>query len=163
MALTEQERELVAVATSVAAGCRPCTTYHLEKASAVGVTEAEVRRAVERAGSVGRSASESMRRHALADAGGDGGIPSPEAGGDPTRIGELVSIGAAFAVSSTSGLEKHLEQAAELGVGDADVREVVELAAFIRNQAASHAARLAGLDGTAGEPPASQRPGRGCC
>jgi AhpD family alkylhydroperoxidase len=36
MPMTMLNKELVAVAISVAAGCRPCTTYHLAKVREAG-------------------------------------------------------------------------------------------------------------------------------
>ncbi|MHC4503260.1 MAG: carboxymuconolactone decarboxylase family protein [Planctomycetota bacterium] len=149
MALTSREKELVAVGTSVAAGCRPCTTYHMKAVRDTDATEHEVRRAVADADAVRRSAAESMRRHALEQLGGGEVLPSAARAAEPTRIGALVSIGAAFATSCTSGLERHLKEAQSLGISDAEVRAVVELAAFIRNKAASHVERLAGLQAAA--------------
>ena len=39
MAMNGNEKELVAVAISVAAGCKPCTDYHVEAVRKVGATE----------------------------------------------------------------------------------------------------------------------------
>ncbi|MEJ2117510.1 MAG: carboxymuconolactone decarboxylase family protein [Alphaproteobacteria bacterium] len=46
MPMTVLNKELVAVAVSVAAGCRPCTTYHLAKAREAGASDADLEKAV---------------------------------------------------------------------------------------------------------------------
>jgi len=63
LSLTMLEKELVAV--SVAAGCRPCTTYHLAEVRRAGATDAGIEKAVAGAVCVRTSATEGMRRHAL--------------------------------------------------------------------------------------------------
>ena len=44
--LTEKEQELVAVGASIAAGCRPCTAYHVRAARVAGADKEEIRQAV---------------------------------------------------------------------------------------------------------------------
>jgi alkylhydroperoxidase/carboxymuconolactone decarboxylase family protein YurZ len=78
-------------------------------------------------------------------------LGAPKNGGDSdhpaatTRIDELVSIGAAFAVNCTSNLEKHLQAGQAVGITEAEVREVVKLSAFIKTMAASHVEKLVGV------------------
>jgi AhpD family alkylhydroperoxidase len=40
-------RELVALASSVAAHCQPCFRYHLDKARKLGISEADMQSAIE--------------------------------------------------------------------------------------------------------------------
>jgi AhpD family alkylhydroperoxidase len=40
--LTQKEKELVAIAASIASGCLPCTTYHIKAVPESGASEAEV-------------------------------------------------------------------------------------------------------------------------
>lgn len=145
MALTLEERELVAVASSVAAGCRPCTSYHIREVRKTEVTDEEIRKAIERAARVRRSATEAMEGHGLRHLGlrNDGG--QSHHAGETTRIDELISIGAAFAVNCTSNLERHLQAGQAVGISEAEVREVVKLSAFIKTMAASHVEKLVGV------------------
>jgi hypothetical protein len=57
--------------------------------------------------------------------------------GEPTRIKELVSLGAAYAVSCTSSLEEHVAIARSVGIADDEIEAVVGLARFIRGKADS--------------------------
>ena len=65
MALTLKEKELVAVGSSVAAGCKPCTRYHLREARKAEASDAEIHRAVADAASVRSNATEIMEGHGL--------------------------------------------------------------------------------------------------
>ncbi len=47
--LSHKEKELVAVGASVAAGCIPCTRYHIEEVRATGATTDEITHAIEAA------------------------------------------------------------------------------------------------------------------
>jgi len=164
MALTSREKELVAVGASVAAGCKPCTSYHLKEARKTGVAEDEIRQAVADAMCVRSSATDIVRRHAL-EASADGReIPACGCSDPTTRIGELVSIGAAFAVNCPSNLGKHLKAGEQAGVTDDEVKAVTELAAFIKKMAASHVERLVGLNKDAAmELQATEKGTASCC
>ena len=46
MAITDAERELTAVGISVAAGCKPCTSYHVKAARKAQVSDDAIHQAV---------------------------------------------------------------------------------------------------------------------
>jgi AhpD family alkylhydroperoxidase len=145
MALTLKERELVAVGSSLAAGCKPCTNYHLREVRQAEASDAEIHQAVADALQVRRDATQVMERHGRERLGAsreDAGRSSSE---PATRIRELVSVGAAFAVNCTSSLERHLKAGQRVGIAEEEIQEVVGLAAFIRRMAASHVERLVGM------------------
>lgn len=152
MSLSMLDKELVAVAISVAAGCRPCTTHHLAAVKRAGATDADIEKAVAGAVCVRTSATEGMRRHALGlepAADGCGCAPAD-------ALAELVALGAALAVNCTANIDKHLEAARTLGVKQANLDEVAALAATIRAQAIRHAEARVGA--TAADP----APAAGC-
>jgi len=164
MALTPDEKELTAVGISVAAGCRPCTSYHLKEVRKTRSTEDEIRQAVIDAVCVRNSATEIMRRHGLEL--GDVDREGPDCGcsGETTRIGELVSIGAAFAVNCSANLAKHLQASQTVGVTEDEVSAIAELAVFIKKMAASHIQRVVGqTKPTREETSAKQAEGGSCC
>ena len=149
MAVNPKEKELTAVGISVAAGCKPCTNYHVKEACQTGASDEEMKRAAVAALDVREGATGIMRFHVLArlGEGGDGGDPGGDSGGagETDRIKVLVSVGAAFAVNCTSSLKKHLAAAESLGISPDDIAEIVELAAFIKGMAVHHAERAAGI------------------
>ncbi|WP_041039513.1 carboxymuconolactone decarboxylase family protein [Paramagnetospirillum magnetotacticum] len=157
MTMTTLEKELVALAISVAAGCRPCVTHHLVEVRKAGGDDDSIVKAVGGAVCVRNSAGDGMRRHAL------GLDPAKKECGctasDP--LTELIALGAALAVNCTAETDKHLTAARSLGVAQDQLDEVFALAAMIRTKAIGHAeARLGGAgQGNWGEPPKAAR----CC
>jgi AhpD family alkylhydroperoxidase len=140
MTWTTREKELVAVGISVAAGCRPCTDYHLKAVRKTDASEGEVRDAIESAASIRRNAADAMERYALrtsADASREGAR-----GGGFDRVTALLAVGAAYAVSCTETLEEHLGAAREGGIGEDELREVLEMAAFIKDKGDHHVRKL---------------------
>lgn len=159
MPLTDLDKELVAVAISVAAGCRPCITHHLVVARRAGGGDEAIENAVTIAGRVRSSAGESMRRHALGlDATHDGYGP-----GCP--LDELMALGAALVVNCTAGIDRHRAAVLSLGIPGDRIDEVFALAAMIRAQAIGHAeARLTGGGAQPGCRSWAEAPkSSGCC
>lgn len=145
MTITPKEKELAAVGISVAAGCKPCTDHHIGVARKARASDQEIKEAVVVALAVRRSATEIMAGYALAKLGdpeqpGDGG-----SGAGTSRQRELVAMGAAFAVNCVSSLEAHLAAADAVGITQEEITQIVKLAAFIKERAASHVERLVGL------------------
>ncbi|HYD31669.1 MAG TPA: carboxymuconolactone decarboxylase family protein [Azospirillaceae bacterium] len=133
--ITMLDKELVAVAISVAAGCRPCTTYHLAEARRAGADDAAIEKAVAGAMCVRKSATEGMRLHAL-------GLEAAEDGcgcGTTDALAELVALGASLAVNCTANIDKHLTAARRLDVPPEHLDAVAALAGKIRSQAIRHA------------------------
>ncbi len=153
MSLTMLEKELIAVAVSVAAGCRPCTIYHLAEARRAGAADADIEKAVAGAICVRTSAAEEMRRHAL-----DLEPAQSGCGCNPTdALAELVALGASLAVNCTANIDKHLAAARSLNVPPQHLDEVAALVTMIRSKAISHAEKSFG--GVAGCAPVTA----GCC
>ena len=149
MPLTLKEKELVAVGTSIAAGCKPCTSYHMKKVKEAEATEGEIRQAIKIAAEIRRHAAEIMMAHGLRQLGvpddGEYVAPAEEA----SRIEELIAIGAAFAVNCTTSLKLYLKNISKAGISQDEVEEVAELAQFIRGKAAFHADKLVSLKAAA--------------
>jgi AhpD family alkylhydroperoxidase len=145
MSLTPKERELVSVGASLAAGCKLCANYHFKKVRTAGATDEEIEQAMTDAIAVRDSARRIMEWHGLKLLGrklrGEDS-ETPGEGEGTTRITELVSIAAAFAVNCTSSLEKHIEAARSLGITDDDIQAVVDLGRFIKGKADSYCCKL---------------------
>ncbi len=133
--LSRKEKELVAVGGSVAAGCIPCTEYHIKEVTAAGATPQEITAAIDAALCVKGSARAVMEQVAYKAL----GIPKeaqPPCCGRPTdRLKELVSIAAAVAVNCSTSLRKHVDIARSLRVRDDEIQLVVGLARMIRGKA----------------------------
>ncbi len=142
MAITPREKELIAVGISVAAGCRPCTNYHIKKARIEGAGDVELSGAIVEAINVRYRAADTMKAHAL----GHVHMPTPgyitENIGKRNRLNEMLAIGAAFGVNCVTTLEKHLAVAEERGITPAEIREIIKLGNLIKNRATAHAEKV---------------------
>lgn len=144
MVIRLKERELIAVGISVAAGCRPCTDYHLKAVREAGGSEEEIKATIATAISVRISAANLMVDYAqsrLADE-----EPGDELGlnVEISRVQVLASLGAAFAVNCVPSATKFLAAAKAADISEVDIAEITQLAKFIRGKAISHVDRLVG-------------------
>jgi AhpD family alkylhydroperoxidase len=160
MTISILDKELVAIAVSIAAGCRPCTAHHLAAARQVGATESAIESAVASAVCVRSSATEGMRRQALEIG------PQPDGCGCSVKSAceELEALGASLAVNCTENIDKHLAAARALGVAQGDLDVVFALVGKIRARAISHAeARFAESGARPAVSTASAAAAGSCC
>jgi AhpD family alkylhydroperoxidase len=143
MALNFKERELVAVGASVSAGCKPCTNYHLKKVREAGSSDEEIKQAIQVSVAIRDSTGRIIEAYALKHLGIILDTDKSACDENTTRIKELVSVAAAFAVNCTSNLEKHIALAQRVGISDSEVKSVLDLALFVKGQASSHVDRIA--------------------
>lgn len=133
--LSPKEKELVAVGASVAAGCIPCTEYHLKEVKGAGATSQEITAAIDAALCVKGSTRGIMEQVAYTAL----GVPREEqpscCAGPTDRMKELVSIAAAVAVNCPTNLRKHVDAGRSVGVRDEEMQLVVGLAKMIRSKA----------------------------
>ncbi len=144
MVMTPKERELVAVGVSVAVGCWTCTNFHTREAHTVGAAEADIRRAIVRAVEIRRTAANMIEAHAIARLEGLSGTEDAAAAATESRLGALVSVGAALAAACPVNLKVALAAADTVGVTEDEVTEIATLATFIRSKAASNVRRMVG-------------------
>ena len=143
MSITAKEKELAAVGISVAAGCKPCTDFHLRKVRESGASDAEIKQAISHALSVRRSATDIMETYGLAHLEGRKPASDLEHASTTDRVHELVCVGAAFGVNCVSSLKVHLDAAERAGISHEEIAMIVKLSAFIKGKAASHVEHLA--------------------
>jgi len=93
---------------------------------------------------VRNSAKEIMEAHGLKPLGIIKDVDDCGCGEKTTRIKELVSIGAAFAVNCTSNLEKHISAAQTVNITDDEIKSVIKSTGFVKDKAASHVDRVLG-------------------
>ena len=143
MSINYKEKELVAVGASVAAGCKPCTNYHFKKVREAGASDEEIKQAISDAMCVRNSANKIMEAHGLKHLGIEKNVDDCGCNEATTRIKELVSVSAAFAVNCTSNLEKHIKAAQNVGITDDEIKSVLDFTLLIKGKAASHVDRIA--------------------
>ena len=132
--LSAREREVVAVGAAIGAGCRPCTQYHVRAGLKAGLSEEEIRLAVEE--------SEVLRIHAatsIADF-ARGLLGSPEGRAAPLcspaePFQALAQVGAATGSNAGRALDWLLPYARGLGLTNEALSEAVEMAGVVKRMA----------------------------
>jgi len=132
--LTQKEKELVAVAASIASGCVPCTMHHTKAVREAGAPEAEVLGAIRIALDVRDYATEMMAEAA------HGNLHYAYPGKTQSRsvrqpIDHLIALGAAFACNSVAGLEYYWAKAKETEVSTRHILVVIAIVRGIRKSA----------------------------
>src|SRR5574342_1013408 len=97
--LTQKEKELIAVAASIASGCVPCTMHHVKAVREAGASEAEVLGATRIALDVRDNATEMMAEVAQGNLNYE--YPGKAQSGSLEQpIDNLIAMGAALACNS---------------------------------------------------------------
>ena len=136
--LTQKEKELVAVAASIASGCLPCTVHHTKAVREAEASEAEVLGAIRIALDVRDNATEMMAEAAHGNLTYE--YPGKAQSGSMDHpIVELVAIGAALACNSVAGLEYYLTAAKRAGASTRQIQTAMGIARAIRKEAAEKA------------------------
>jgi AhpD family alkylhydroperoxidase len=137
--LTEKEKELIAIGASVAAGCQPCTEYHVKAARSAGVCDRSLTLAVETALAVRQSATRTMDEWAEQC---QGARPQLDDGFrvEKRLVAELTAVAAAFAVNSVPDLRARLQSACECGATAEQIRSAIATAGAIKKVAGEKAA-----------------------
>jgi AhpD family alkylhydroperoxidase len=136
VALTFKEKELANISASVATGCKPCTDYHFNKVRQAGASDDEIKQAISDAMSVRDNAKDIMESHGLKHLGIKKEVDVGARDEDTTRIRELVSVAAAFAVNC------HVAAARAIGITEEEIQSVLDAALFIKGEAAHYVGQI---------------------
>jgi len=60
--MDERTKELIAIGASIGAHCQPCLTYHVEKARELGISDEDIRSAIDMGHMVEKGAMSAMRK-----------------------------------------------------------------------------------------------------
>lgn len=132
--LTEKEQSLIAVGASVAAGCRPCTAYHVKAARTAGACDRSIALAIETAVSGRTSATATMDEWAEHCQGARPDIDA-DFRAQQRFIAELTAIATAVAVNSVPDLENHITAARDIGAPPEQIHVAIEIARKIKRVA----------------------------
>lgn len=134
IALSDKDREYVAIGAAIGAGCRPCTQYHVNAALKAGLSKDEIRTAVEEAEALRVEAAASVADFARGLL-GDGEKRAYDFADTCERSQALVRIGAATGGNAGPFLSAILPRARGLGLTDDALREAVEVAGTVKAMA----------------------------
>jgi len=133
--LNIKDLEISAVASSLAAGCRPCTLYHIRQAKAAGASSREIDEVLE----ISYDLSVGYRKSIVLAVSSDSAEPSNFVIDENLTDNQLLSaIGAAYAMNNADLLAKLITKVKEKNIPKGAIAEVVGLAAQIKFKAGSH-------------------------
>ena len=133
--LTQKEKELVAVAASIASGCVPCTMHHLKAVREAGASQADVLGVIRIAVDVRDNATEVMAEVAQGSLNYE--YPGKaQSGSIKQPIDNLVALGAALACNSVTGLEYYSATTKAAGASTRQIQTAIGIARSIRKSAA---------------------------
>ncbi len=136
--LIQKEKELIAVACAVSAGCQRCSNHHFKKVFEVGASLKEVQKAVADATTAIHHADEMMQRKAYALMGvSRQEVPLTIDSAD--RLTALVKLGAAVASNCTPTILEHLASAQSSGATESEIKVTVKLAKMVLGKASEFA------------------------
>ena len=136
--LTQKEKELIALAASIASGCVPCTMHHIKAVREAGAAEVEVLGATRVALDVRDNATEVMAEVAQGSLNYE--YPGKaQSGSIKQPIDNLVALGAALACNSVAGLEYYSATTKAAGASTRQIQTAIGIARSIRKSAAEKA------------------------
>jgi len=111
-----------------------------------GASDDEIKQAISDAILVRDSAKDIIASFGLKKLGITEDIDSLGRTVENSRIKELVSIAAAFAVNCASNLDKHIAAARTVGITDDEIESVLDATAFVKGKAANYAGKIGQLE-----------------
>ena len=159
--LTQKEKELIAVAASIASGCVPCTTHHIKSLRGAGASEAEMLSATRIALDVRDTATEMMAEIAQGNLNYEYPREAQSASMEQP-IDDLVAIGAALACNSVAGLEYYWTKASAAGVSTYQFQTAIGIARSIIKEAAKKA-EITSASLVESTPANTDQQAGGCC
>lgn len=139
MLLESTELELAAIGISIAAGCVPCTKYHITEAGRSGASRLEILEALRNGVGIANTALSDMHRQFDPQA-----VSSFEDDINTglSRCAILTGIGSSVASNSVQQLNIMIGLARNNQIQDKEIMEIVGLANRIKEKAASHLVRV---------------------
>jgi AhpD family alkylhydroperoxidase len=133
-ALSDTQREFVALGAAIGAGCQPCTQYHVRAALKAGLSKEEILRALDQAQAVRQEGGVAVANVGRTMLGLDEQAPGGGCLCDASQA--LVYIGAAAGCNSGGLLARYLEGANGLGLSAEELSEAVEIAQAVKEKGA---------------------------
>jgi len=136
--ISQKDKELIAVACSVSAGCQRCSDYHFKAVFEAGATKEEVEKAVQDATSVILHADEMMQRKAysLMEVAREDLPVAVEA---DDRLVAFRKLGAAVTSNCTPTITAYLTAAQSTDATGSEIKMTIKLAKMVLHRAGEFA------------------------
>lgn len=158
--LTERDREIINLGTSLAAGCQPCMKYHLRKCKDTGISENEIHEILNLAEDICTRAYGIMKFRAVALVHAEPFKENRLRPGCSSRKEILVGLAVSYAVNSSDLTDLYLTCARKLNMSDTEISEIIDLSKFTWGKARAHVELI--IEGSGVEKQETEQVGRNC-
>jgi len=134
--LNTKEKQLVYLSASIAAGCQPCTRYHIRKSKEGGLSDTEINQTIALAISIREEATLFMNSFSY----------NPKASKNKQEENKvkiscneaLIGIAANYSVNFPSGLQKYLHLVKNIGISNKKLGEIISISKSVIDKARAH-------------------------
>ena len=136
--LTVKESQIVNLSGSIAAGCQPCTRYHINRCKDSGMSDKEIHNVVIQIEKIWNSAFEEMKSRALKRVLNikDGKVGLHHE--CDNRHDVLIGITVSYTINSTALFEEYLQSAKKVEISRKEIIGIIETSKFIYDKAKAH-------------------------
>ena len=136
--LTAREREIVNLGTSIAAGCQPCTKYHVKKCLEAGISDTLICDVTKKTKQICILAIEIMTENVFKTLSiGENKEVLTHLGMD-SKTEILIGLAASYSMNSIILFEIFLNHATAQEMGEKQISELIEITRFIHCKAKAH-------------------------
>jgi len=144
--LTEKEKEIINLGTSLAAGCQPCLKYHLRKSKDAGLSDKEIHDIINQAEKIYILAKKLMKLQALDYLNANPSEKTRVHSACQSRKEILVGLAVAYTVNSTDMTDQYLACARKAKMNESEISGIIDLSKFTWSKARAHVDLL--IEGT---------------
>ena len=134
--LSKKEIQQVYLGASIAAGCRPCTKYHLKNSSEAGLTDIEINKTIALTISIRDNATRYMESLAYNRKAVKNEVAKKQDSLNRDEI--LVGIAVNYAVNFPSSLEDYISTGKNSGLDESELSEIIKISKSVIEMARAH-------------------------
>jgi AhpD family alkylhydroperoxidase len=136
--LSDKEIEIVNLSISIAAGCQPCTKYHIKKCKKTEISNDEIHDVIKKTQHIYNNAIEIMTTKAFAELNNKNYSINKSTIDNTNRIDTCIGIAVSYTVNNTTLFKDYLSLADNLGITKKEILEIIEITKFIYAKAKAH-------------------------
>jgi len=136
--LTEKETQIVNLGVSIAAGCQPCTKYHINKCKSKGMSDNDIHNAIKKIEKICNIALGAMISSALNRVNVSKDREIDLLVECDNRQDILIGLAVSYTINSTTLFEEYLNLANKLEISKKEISAIIDISKFIYDKAKAH-------------------------
>ena len=136
--LTVKETQIVNLSGSIAAGCQPCTRYHINRCKDAGISDEEIHKIIKKTEKIWCGALEEMKLRALKRVLNINNRKLELHQEADNRHDVLIGIMVSYTVNSITLFAEYLQSAKKFEISRNEIFEIIVISKFIYDKAKAH-------------------------